>query len=371
MKEAQKCIEWLKSFPLHDEVLRLLRKKYMQFGSVRGSISLKAVEESILEKWKTHFSESMIIQKDKVTITCRKFEMKLREQYPCISLEKIFVQYFKEPLLTREEATVKFKESWNKYFEKLIQKNIEKQEYILWIRFILESRKNAYRLLKKIFEQSQEELQLILENIARAVENLPIRKGETKSIATFAKENTGDPHYFDEKRVGEKLLTYYIEFLEQTEQRLNLLSSAETMWERFYRVGILKEDISQGILLYGILGKTRNGRVHAGLKGFWEEQEVAYVTLTTLVGMLSLYSEGNTVYIIECKNVLEDFRKKRQAVLYMPKKLNLAILYCIDLLLLGKQKICYLTQEGVPSPALEKLKQKYGEQIYITNEIEG
>lgn len=76
---------------------------------------------------------------------------------------------------------------------------------------------------------------------------------KTQRNSVFSANITGNPHYFDEGRPGEKLLFHYL-----SERNFDLkqegLSRVEYKNRIYYESGILKDEVSNDALAYGIHG---------------------------------------------------------------------------------------------------------------------
>ncbi|MDE8707514.1 TIGR02679 domain-containing protein, partial [[Ruminococcus] torques] len=92
---------------------------------------------------------------------------------------------------------------------------------------------------------------------------------------------TGNNHYFDEGKTGEILLFNYL-----GERNFDLkqegLSRAEYKNRIYYEAGILKDEVSNDALAYGIHGWKPDGGLHEGIEGFLENSEPVKLTLQTI-----------------------------------------------------------------------------------------
>lgn len=128
--------------------------------------------------------------------------------------------------------------------------------------------------MQQQYNNNPEILREILRYVFEAVKQLP-RMEEKELLPVFAAKLTGDPHYFDAGTVAERLLFIILSaYWKETKDRE--LSEAERKNQIFYRAGILKDDLSNDTLVYGIRAWKHNGNLHKGIEGFfWKENRPA------------------------------------------------------------------------------------------------
>ena len=152
------------------------------------------------------------------------------------------------------------------------------------------------------------------------MEQLPLAEPELFNV--FAARMTGNPHYFDSGSDGERLILAYLRYQEykryglsdaaeekvkisvetgeEADAETDVKISAETdsdidtdesklekKTRLFYQAGLLRDELSNDVLVYGIHGILPDGKVHTGIEGFWQEKEPMRLTLHT-VGKLKL-----------------------------------------------------------------------------------
>ena len=73
------------------------------------------------------------------------------------------------------------------------------------------------------------------------------------------------------------------------------LSEAERKNQIFYRAGILKDDLSNDTLVYGIRAWKHNGNLHKGIEGFFQEREPVRLTLRTIGTFGGVHAEREKI----------------------------------------------------------------------------
>ncbi|MFI3215038.1 MAG: DUF2399 domain-containing protein, partial [Eubacteriales bacterium] len=169
--------------------------------------------------------------------------------------------------------------------------------------------------------------------------------------------------------------------------------SAEEKQELLFRVGILKDDISNQVMVYGVQAEKKDGKLHLGVQGFYEENELCMISLLTLTSLQRCIADGNRVYVVENPIVfariieLVKGMKKHQradridAVTMIPEhqmtgekfgvlcvngQPNLATLVMLDKLAKNHTEFHYagdFDPEGLM--IAQRLKNRYGEQLKL------
>ncbi|MBS1317621.1 MAG: DUF2399 domain-containing protein, partial [Lachnospiraceae bacterium] len=115
--------------------------------------------------------------------------------------------------------------------------------------------------------------------------------------AVFAAQVTGNPHYFDEGEPAEKCLSSYLKW-KLKKERSTGLSNAEYKNRIYFEAGILKDELSNDVLTYGLHAWKENGEIHSGIEGFFKCKEPLKLTLKTLGGLGKIKGEAE-IYMVE------------------------------------------------------------------------
>lgn len=156
-------------------------------------------------------------------------------------------------------------------------------------------------------------------------------------LAVFAAEITGNPHAFDDGtkdgKYLELLVKWYVQHINPDNASGSFEKETETgdiaeaagahkragkgnrefltykefpayRKQRLYlRAGILRDDVSNYALAAGIRAENRDGKLHAGMEGFFEEGEPVQIPLSVIAGWKSAFCPGNKMYIVENPSV--------------------------------------------------------------------
>ena len=220
------------------------------------------------------------------------------------------------------------------------------------------------------YREGPEELKKLLNHVLNGIDSLPCQpwtgERDRQLLAVFAAGVTGNPHYFDVGTAAEKLLSAYLE----TATPLELfegLSGAERKNQLFYQAGLLKDDLSNEILAYGIRGLRRDGTLHAGLEGFFREREPVRLTLRTLSGLKAAEASGKAIRIVENPAVFSMLtdRYPEEPALCVNGQPRLAALLLLDLL--KEEHEFYYAGDFDPEGLLiaQRLKERYRERLKL------
>ena len=229
----------------------------------------------------------------------------------------------------------------------------------------LKEHTTGYEILQQQYNSAPEILREILKYVFEAVKQLP-RMEEKELLPVFAAKLTGDPHYFDAGTVAERLLFIILSACWQ-ETKDRELSEAERKNQIFYRAGILKDDLSNDTLVYGIRAWKHNGNLHKGIEGFFQEREPVRLMLRTIGTFGGVHAEREKIYLFENPAVFSVFVKKYPdcAAICGNGQPRLATLLLLDFL--KENHSFYYHGDFDPEGLLiaQKLKIRYGERLKL------
>ena len=143
---------------------------------------------------------------------------------------------------------------------------------------------------------------------------------------------------------------------------------AEEKAALFYRAGLLKDELSNHVLVYGISGAEKHGRPHKGILGYLEQREPLHLSLMTL-GKLARVSPqtGKRVYIVENPAVFAVLAKAwpDAAIVCGNGQTRLATLVLLDLF--GSDTEFWYAGDYDPEGLLiaQRLKERYRERLHF------
>lgn len=290
--------------------------------------------------------------------------------------EDILQGYFGKELVGRKEQKQQENAERERFFAEIIREAPENPGS-LWLGRVLQEKGDGHLLLAKHYREQPEKLKGSLLLLLQAIPRLPVlaAKGEGFShelLAVFAAETTGDPHFFDTGNLGEQLL---VSFLKSRLWELPIQGfldfqasdfKAEEKAGIFYKAGLLKDELSNHVLAYGISGVGKDGRLHKGILGYLEQREPLHLTLMTLGKLAQVQPQtGRRVYIVENPAVFAVLAKAwpDAAIVCGNGQIRLATLVLLDMF--GKDMEFRYAGDYDPEGLLiaQKLKERYGERL--------
>lgn len=362
------CKQYFESRPVFGRLFQKMREKYASLGHLGGYVVLTDVTREEAEQL------GGFLQKDYQNNTTIRVSMDLlkkalkNSKFSEFTWEEILEKFFSQPLVIKKQVQEEEQNTRNQFFQEMVKQADE--EGRKWLQAVHETKQYGYYILMQQYTQNSKNLETILIMLFRAISNLPVRKNQTKRLAVFAASVTGNPHYFDQGTLEERLFTSFLQFyLGHTTLRIN---GAEEKNQLFYQAGILKDDLSNYVLTYGVMGLDKNGNLHEGLQGFCERKEATLITLQLLSHLSKAMSQdtaNKTIYVVENPSIFSILMEHNpnSCILCTNGQPRLAVFILMDLLVL--ESTFYYAGDFDPEGLLiaQDLKQRYGKQLKLWN----
>ncbi len=368
-EELRECLEYFRKRPVFDRVFRAFRGKYKSLGHFGGSItlSLPGIEERMQLEG---FLQKNYRQNKTITLSAGAMEKALQSsRYQALTWEQILEAYFGETLEANRIQSQREEEERRHFFQKIRAEFQGSQEadtpVLAWLNRVLEDKKEGWLLLSQQYRENAGRLGQVLPQVLQTAARLPLQP--RLSLPVFAADFTGDPHFYDTGSLGERILTAYLEFYFHPpipEGGKN----AEWRASLYYQAGILKDDLSNDVLVYGLTAGKQDGRIHPGIEGFRQERQALRLTLHT-VGSLAYACPGKqargSVLVLENPAVFAAFIQAYPdgTLVCGNGQLRLATLALLDLLV--QNSSIYYAGDYDPEGLLilQRLKERYGARL--------
>lgn len=399
-ERLEECLAYFRGKEVYKKLFEKFREKYISLGHLGGSVTLtglNALDKGELEG----FVQRNYTGNKTVTISASLLSRALAEsRFAGLTWEAVWEAYFGEPLMGKRERALRLEEEKRAYFERVLSlgekvvgggevsggaKVSEREEVsgggevsgrkevvggrdvgIRWLKGVLESKGDGYQTLMQHYRGNRVQLEKTLLQVLRAVDALPVLHGRKERVAVFAAKVTGDPHYFDEGTLGERLLCAYLR--NEYGAGETSLSGPERKSALLFHAGILKDDLSNYTLAYGIHARTGAGELHPGIEGFLEREEPVQLSLLTLGGLEGAWA-GGMVYVVENPSICAALAEYKRdiAVVCTNGQIRLSTLVLLDLL--SRQNRFLYAGDFDPEGLLiaQTLKRRYGEKLYFWN----
>lgn len=366
-KMAELFVRYLKEQKGFRRFMCEMLEKYRSYAAVKGVICIAHPTEDEAEVLGGLMKQNFL-NKPSLKISVTQFKKALDQTpYAGISLEWVVEQYFGGQIKTKSEERLKHEQEKEKFFAEFFQE-YEGSFSGSWLAQAKEEKNAGWVYLSRQYRQDTVNLKVALGRAMRAANELPAIFDKTKRIAVFAAEIAGDPHAFDEGRVENQLLTHLILAYLKNKGLQGKMDenkrNAEIKNELFYKAGLLKDDLMNNTMAFGISCITKTGHEHRGIQGFCLEREPFILSLNLIAGLREVKVDSGKVFIVENSGVFAELadraRESRHAFVCTGGQVNLASLMLLDLL--AKQG-CAMYYAGDFDPEglqiAQKLKERY------------
>lgn len=386
LSELQECIAYFKDRAVYRKLFEKVREKYASLGHLGGAVQLSGLNEEERSQLGGFFQRDFSAKKT-VAISFASMERALeRSRFAGLNWEDILKGYFGEELIARKEQKLAWLAQREHYFAGIL-KNVPENPGRIWLERTLQTQAEGYQLLMKQYRESPEQLRGTLQQFLNAVPRLPFLGSEerkTELLAVFAAETTGNPHFFDTGMPGEQLLIVFLKahFKSSAEKTT---FHAEQKAALLFEAGLLKDDLSNHTLVYGIRAWSKDGALHEGAEGFAGRKEPMLLTLRTLSSLTrvctasDIHSDGQRekncqedtkrVYIVENPAVFSAlvYAWPDETIVCGNGQIRLATLVLLDLF--DAETIFFYAGDFDPEglQIAQRLKERYGERLWLWN----
>ncbi|MGF7060445.1 TIGR02679 family protein [Brassicibacter mesophilus] len=362
-KLLQQCSEYFKNNQGFSRIMVKIRDRYKSLGKIGGTITLDkltiAEKEALTGFLKNNY------YKDSVCIKIKKFENALEDTpFAGISLIDVLNEYFGEEIITRQDEKSIYEKEKEDFFINIMNTVKDTKAYE-WIKYVLESKKNAYNIVLQRYAIDSDSLSNDLYIVLDGINNLPYFKGERERLALFSSRISKNPHTFDENTECGRLLIYGVVYLLSEKYPQN----AEERAEILYRAGIIKDEISNFTICSGLLAYT-DGKIHKGWEGFYDENEPIQISLWNLSRIEKVITPNGKIFVFENPTVFSEVlyitANEKPALMCTYGQVKLASLILLDMLVKQNTKIYYsgdFDPEGLI--IADKLKNRYNKSLIL------
>lgn len=296
------CIRYFKKYAVYSKLFTGFREKYESLGHFGGTVTLTGLSPGETSDLFGFFNKDYTGKK-KVVVTARQMEKALAQsRFSEYSWEEILTAYFGETLTVKKEQRQKIEEQRENWFMGLYREIYAAFPASIaeWFLDLYQNKREGYLFfVQRYKEEAQEDptcfrLKNRIFTICHCMEHLPLELPEP--INVFAARMTGNPHFLDSGTDGERLILLYLKYIAINFGKDDILKDAnvdgegsstddtglEQKTKCLYKAGLLKDELSNDVLVYGIHGKLEDGRYHQGIEGFTKEKEAVKLTLGTV-----------------------------------------------------------------------------------------
>lgn len=372
-EKVVECVKYFESNKTLRKILEGFVKKYASLGSVGGTVTLGRLTKDDIETLEGLFTKNYHGMKS-ATISATRLQMVLdRSRFAGVTIEEVLRCFHKAPLKSNREEIAKRSQAEQEFFGELLE-GFRGSFAADWLGAVTLDNPPLYRVMVQKYRGGKEEFKEMLGHVMVALNELPIHTNSFDYLAVFSTKITGNPHYFDDKTESNYLLwqgiLYYCEKMISTEfTTLEHSFHLDQKKEILYQVGLIRDEISNSTIVYGIQAKKKNGEPHKGLEGFHFEKEPVQLSLLTVSELDQVECYSNRIYVVENPSVFASILKvagEKCSVLCVSGQPCLASLVLLDKISQQGGTIYYsgdCDPEGLR--IADRLKGRYGSNLEL------
>lgn len=346
---VRECMDYFREHSVFDRMFRGFREKYASYGSFSGTVILKNLSEEDLEVLEGFFQKNFHGKKS-VSVSALRFEKALKEsRFADISPKEVLELYFGEEMTGKKKQQREEEAQWSLVFEEA-GRQCAGTAAEQWLKELRQGKSEICSYIRKRYREagkSLEELKKLLELGIRVMNGFPYRESSLEYLAVFSARMTGNPHAFDEGERDGQFLRLLIQWdmacrgirIEGTD-----VFPALQKQKSYLAAGILRDDISNYVLISGIRSWKRQGKIHEGMEGFYLEREPVLVPLSVIAGWERVECPNKEIYIVENPSVFAMLCGKwagEKACMCMNGQPRLSAVLLLDLLAKAGIKVYY------------------------------
>lgn len=371
INKLEDCVMYFRARSVYKQLFGKMREKYISLGHFGGTVHLYGLKQEECQQLSGFFRKDFEGKGD-VAISAVAMENALaNSKFAGLKWEDILQSYFQETFIGKKQQKQKEVLERECFFRELLE-GIPVGAGRVWLEMVLETQGEGYLLLMKQYRENTDALRMSLTVFFKAIPCLPylLAQGEGlsyKLLPVFAAETTGNPHFFDVGTLGEQLLICFLKSNIAADGE-NLLTTAEEKASLLYEAGLLKDDLSNNTLVYGLKGMDSSGKSHEGIEGFRVRKEPMVLTLKTISMLKQIRAQaGNCVYIVENPAIFSKLAESwpDATILCGNGQIRLATFVLIDLF--EAETEFFYAGDFDPEGLLiaQKLKERYGERVHL------
>ena len=257
--DKKECRAYFLERSVYKKLFAKIQEKYAGIGHFGGTFLLDDLTKEEKEQLGGFLQKDFSGQKN-VRVTAKQMEKALQSSRFCnFTWEEILELYTGRALLVKKEEKQKEEQKRESWFQN-IQLQLKIRIFETGFLKCCKTEKKVIFFFCSSIKKTKKELEDFLQKTDRAAETLAASE-KRELLAVFAAKVTGNPHYFDEGETAEKCLSSYLKW-KLKKERSNGLSNAEYKNRIYFEAGILKDELSNDVLTYGLHAWKENGEPH-------------------------------------------------------------------------------------------------------------
>ena len=367
MSEINEAVEYFKKKPVYEKLFNEFKKKYESHGKIGGIAVLTGLSTGDKEDI-SGFLMKDFTSEEEVRVSAKLFEKALlKSRFSSLTTLDILTHYFGIKLRTNKEKSEENEGKRAEYLAELT--GYTDKAYIKeWLTGVFCTGADGAVVIARSYNADKNELKIILQKLIKAIPMLPYFQGGKKKelLAVFAAQTAGNPHFFDDNTLAGNLLTAFLRDYFRFGYEDDL-SEAENRSNVLFKAGLIKDTLSNDVIVYGIRGRCVDGSLHQGMEGFLHQKEPVKLSLLTLANLEETFTNSidRRVYIVENPAVFSILTSRfpEKAFICSYGQIRRAVFMLLDLF--DKNTVFSYAGDFDPEGLLiaERLKKRYGERL--------
>ena len=367
MSEINEAVEYFKKKPVYEKLFNEFKKKYESHGKIGGIAVLTGLSTGDKEDI-SGFLMKDFTSEEEVRVSAKLFEKALlKSRFSSLTTLDILTHYFGIKLRTNKEKSEENEGKRAEYLAELT--GYTDKAYIKeWLTGVFCTGADGAVVIARSYNADKNELKIILQKLIKAIPMLPYFQGGKKKelLAVFAAQTAGNPHFFDDNTLAGNLLTAFLRDYFRFGYEDDL-SEAENRSNVLFKAGLIKDTLSNDVIVFGIRGRCVDGSLHQGMEGFLHQKEPVKLSLLTLANLEETFtnSADRRIYIVENPAVFSILTSRfpEKAFICSYGQIRRAVFMLLDLF--DKNTVFSYAGDFDPEGLLiaERLKKRYGERL--------
>ena len=367
MSEINEAVEYFKKKPVYEKLFNEFKKKYESHGKIGGIAVLTGLSTGDKEDI-SGFLMKDFTSEEEVRVSAKLFEKALlKSRFSSLTTLDIITRYFGIKLRTNKEKSEENEGKRAEYLAELT--GYTDKAYIKeWLTGVFCTGADGAVVIARSYNADKNELKIILQKLIKAIPMLPYFQGGKKKelLAVFAAQAAGNPHFFDDNTLAGNLLTAFLRDYFRFGYEDDL-SEAENRSNVLFKAGLIKDTLSNDVIVFGIRGRCVDGSLHQGMEGFLHQKEPVKLSLLTLANLEETFtnSADRRIYIVENPAVFSILTSRfpEKAFICSYGQIRRAVFMLLDLF--DKNTVFSYAGDFDPEGLLiaERLKKRYGDRL--------
>lgn len=296
----QEAAFYLRNHEEYQSVMKKIKEKYEKTGNLSGKVYVENLseKEGLLLG---NIDYSLYIAREG-NLSIKKFMAFVSSgKFQEIDFLQVLQLYMGKELVTRKTVRENKQKEKDLFFDTLAH-GLEGEWTKSWLDTAMTTKKQGYTLLLKYYSASPRRLEKYISFLDDALKYLEAHPLGALPLPAFSSVITKNSHYFDQGNPGGKLLINALCYL----SKIPLVKTAEETGGLLLSFGLLKDEISNQVMTYGLMVKDPHEVELPGYAWFRTQGEPLALTAYNLKSLENIEGTKGQVFVFENPAVFYD-----------------------------------------------------------------